>query len=154
MSTTQTDQTQPAINWSAVAQDFKTQFSGKMEEPQLQAAVESIQASATNTAYAANGSVASLLFYMQFQVTINNGGKTFDGKAGGIAFPGGGALFGTVYTSDINALYSNTKSFQFTCTPVYTSLIFFDGSSNVLGTFQAGSVSTVTGTGGGSGHWS
>jgi hypothetical protein len=153
MSTTPSNQEQPGADWNAIAQDFKTKYSGHLEEPQMTAAVTAIQASAANTAYAANGSVASLLFYMQFQVSVNNG-KTFNGKAGGIAVPGGGALFGTVYTSDINALYNNTKSFQFTCTPVYTSLIFFDGSSNVLGTFQAGSVSTVTGTGGGSGSWS
>lgn len=153
MATTPSTPEQPVVDLNAVAQDFKKQYSNHLEEPQMQEAVTAIQASAANTAYAANGSVASLIFYMKFQVSVK-GGKTFNGNAGGIAVPGGGALFGTVYTDDINALYNNTKSFQFTCTPVYTSLVFFDGNSKVLGTFQAGSVSTVTGTGGGSGSWS
>jgi hypothetical protein len=31
---------------------------------------------------------------------------------------------------------------------------FFDGSSNFLGTYQAGAVSIAVGTGGGTGSWS
>lgn len=111
-------------------------------------AVEAVAA----TAYPATGSVASVVFWMKWQVQCQ--GKTFNGDSWGIAFPGGGALFGDVYTDNLNALFANTRSFAFTATPVYTAVYFFDGSSNLLGTFQAGSVSTVTGTGGGSGSWS
>ena len=106
-----------------------------------------------STAYPAHGSVASLVFYLKVQVVINDG-KTFDGDAWGLAFPGGGALFGDVYTDDLNALYSNTVSFAITATPVYTAVYFFDGGSSLLGHFQAGSVSTVGGSGGGKGSWS
>ncbi len=143
--------TTPTIDHAEIAAGFKASVEGKMPADQLQSATTAMQAAATG--YAANGSIASLLFYMQVQVQIK-GGKTFDGKAGGIGFPGGGALFGTVYTDNINALYANTKSFAFQATPVYFAVEFFDGNHNYLGTFQAGAVSIVTGTGGGSGHWS
>ena len=45
-------------------------------------------------------------------------------------------------------------SFTFTATPVYTAFYFLDSGSTLLGHFQAGSVSTVIGGGGGSGKWS
>lgn len=143
---------QQTVDKQTVADDFAEAVKGVLDQDKIDAAVASITSAAT-TGYAANGSVASLIFYLRFQCSVS-GGKTFDGNAGGLASPGGGALIGTVYTDDINALYSNTVSFQFTCTPVYTSLIFFDSNSNVLGTFQAGAVSIVSGVGGGSGSWS
>ena len=62
-------------------------------------------------------------------------------------------MIGDVYTNDLERLYSDTVSFEFQATPVYTSLLFFDKHSNLLGHFQAGSVSIVTGIGGGSGSW-
>ena len=111
-------------------------------------------ASSATTGYAANGSVASLIFYQKWQVVIKDGGKTFNGNAGGISTPGGGALFGTVYTSDINRLYSDTHSFSFNSVSVYTNVLFYDKHSNYLGTFQAGGLSTVAGNGGGTGSWS
>lgn len=136
----------------AVAAEFARHVDGKLEQHKIDAAVEALRAAGTG--YAANGSVASAIFYLKFQVTVNNGGKTFNGHAGGIAIPGGGALFGTVYTDDINRLYSDTVSFEFQATSVYTSLLFFDSHSNLLGHYQAGAVSTVNGVGGGSGKWS
>jgi Rhodococcus equi virulence-associated protein len=81
-------------------------------------------------------------------------GKSFNGNAGGVSSPGGGALFGDVYTDNIDNLYANTVSFEFQVTPVYLSILFFDGNSNLLGHFQSGAVSIVTGIGGGTGHWS
>lgn len=143
--------TSPAISNETLTRDFVAAVQGKLEPEQIAAGVRDL--AAATTAYAANGSIVSMLFYMQVQVQVHNG-KTFDGKAGGLAGAGGGALFGTVYTSDINKLYSDTTRFMFTATPVYVSVVFFDKHSKVLGNFQAGAVSTVTGTGGGSGHWS
>ncbi|WAC01286.1 VapA/VapB family virulence-associated protein [Lacinutrix neustonica] len=134
-----------------IAHDFVTKNTGVLDQEKIDAAVKTI--TAETQSYPANGSVASFIFYLKFQVNIT-GGKSFNGNAGGASTPGGGALIGDVYTSDINRLYKDTKSFQFNATPVYTSIIFFDGSSNVLGTFQAGAVSTVAGIGGGSGSWS
>ena len=95
---------------------------------------------AATSSYPANGSVASFIFYLQFQVNITSqGGKTFNGKAGGISSPGGGALFGDVYTDDLDKLYSDTHSFEFQSLPVYLSILFFDKDSNLLGHFQSGS---------------
>jgi hypothetical protein len=142
---------QPSVSKELVAQDFKSSLQGKLEGPQLDAAANAILSSQTK--YSANGSVASAIFYLRFQVSIK-GGKTFNGNAGGISSPGGGALFGDVYTDDVNALYANTHSFAFQSTPVYLSIQFFDKHSKLLGHFQSGAVSTVAGTGGGTGGWS
>ena len=110
--------------------------------------------SLNQTKQSANGSVMSAIFYFQFQLEC--AGKTFNGKGGGFSSPGGGALFGDVYCENMPAfetLFRDTVSFQFNCTPVYTSLLFFNSSSQLLGHFQSGSVSTVLGVGGGSGSW-
>ena len=140
------------VSSDAIARDFSKSMEGKLEGAKIESAVKAL--AATTSKFPANGSVASFIFYLEFQVKITSpGGKTFNGKAGGLTSPGGGALFGDVYTDDINRMYENTKSFQFNCTPVYTSLLFFDGQSNLLGHFQSGSVSTVLGVGGGTGSW-
>lgn len=147
-----TDEERPAVDRQAVADGFVRHAQGKLEQVKIDAAVEALKA--VDPSYPADGSVASLMFYLQFQVTIKNGGKTFDGKAGGITTPGGGYLVGDVYTEDLDRLYAATKTFEFQATSVYTSLLFFDGDTNLLGHFQSGSVSTVNGVGGGSGSWS
>lgn len=141
--------------------DFEQHFTGKLSDEAVKRAVQGIEKiTATElmaaTAYSANGSLASLVFYVKAQCNIN-GGKSFNGSAWGVSFPGGGALFGDVYlagASSLDDLYKRTTSFTFTATPVYTAFYFFDSSNTLLGHFQAGSVSTVTGTGGGSGSWS
>ena len=134
-----------------IAHDFITNNSAVLDQKKIDSAVKSI--TAKTTAYPAKGSVVSIIFYLKFQVNIT-GGKSFNGNAGGAAIPGAGALIGDVYTNDINKLYSKTVSFQFTTTPVYSSIIFFDKNSNVLGTYQAGGIGIVAGVGGGSGSWS
>lgn len=149
MSATSTS-TEPSVSREIIAHDFNAAMHGKLEPEKLNAALGAL--TATTNRYPANGSVASFIFYLQFQCTIK-GGKTFDGKAGGVSSPGGGALIGDVYTDDLDRLYRDTVSFQFNATPVYTSLLFFDGNSRLLGHFQAGAVSTVAGVGGGSGRW-
>jgi Rhodococcus equi virulence-associated protein len=134
-----------------IANDFSTKWEGKLDQEKIDAAVNKIQADVTS--YPAQGALASMIFYVKCSVTVDSG-KTFDGNAGGAFTPGGGALFGDVYTDDINKLYGNTVSFQLTATPVYVYVLFFDGNSNLLGHFQSGAVSTVTGVGGGTGSWS
>ncbi len=144
------------IDRDQIASDFRKLLADHLPQEAIDNAVAHLerapQAAAT-TAYPANGSVASLIVYTKCQCTILNGGKTFDGSAWGVTFPGGGALKGDVYTDDINTLYAKTSSFTLVATPVYTSFIFMDDSGNTLGSFQAGSISTVGGIGGGSGHW-
>lgn len=142
-------------------EDFKSHFTGQASAAALNSTIallkeitpERLKAA---TAYSANGSLASLIFYVKAQCHIN-GGKTFDGSAWGVSFPGGGALFGDVYLADnvtLEQLYSKTGSFKYYGTPVYTAFYFYDSKDNLLGHFQAGSVSTVVGGGGGAGRWS
>ena len=140
------------VSGEQISKDVSSLLQGKVQQSAIDSSVQ-VLAAASNTAYGANGSIASLIFYMKCQCVVS-GGKTFNGSAWGISFPGGGALMGDVYTSDINALYANTVSFTLICTLVYTTFIFNDANGNALGSFQAGSISTVTGTGGGSGSWS
>lgn len=142
--------TPTTVDPQQVSAGFRSMFEGKLPDDKMQSGLTQIGSSVSG--YSANGSIASVVIWMKCQCQCN--GKTFDGSSWGIAFPGGGALFGTVYTSDINALFSNTETFAFTATPVYTAFYFFDGDHNLLGTFQAGSVSTVGGQGGGKGSWS
>lgn len=150
--------TSATLDLETIAQDFATAFSGKLDPVQRAVAKAAILApgspatAGATSSYPAKGSIDGMIFYDRLQVSITDG-KTFNGNAGGIGTPGGGALFGDVCTSDLGALYNNTVSFQFTATPVYFSIVFFDGNSNALGTFQAGALSTVLGTGGGSGSW-
>lgn len=141
------------VSKEIIAHDFRVAVHGKLDQAKIDAAVQSL--TATTTSYPASGSVLSLVFYLNFMVNITSeGGKTFDGNAGGVSSPGGGALFGDVYTDDLNRLYNSTVSFEFQGTPVYLSILFFDGDSNLLGHFQSGAVSTVAGVGGGRGSWS
>jgi hypothetical protein len=143
--------TAPVATKETLATELRTTLQGRLEDEKVEAAATAL--TAATASYPAHGAVASLIFYLKVQVVVD-GGKTFDGNAWGVAFPGGGALFGDVYTDDLNALYSNTVSFAITATPVYTAVYFFDSNSSLLGHFQAGSVSTVGGTGGGKGSWS
>ena len=147
-----------------LAEDFKKHFTDKLSEDVLIRTVESLEIITESqlkaaTAFPAKGSLASLIFYVKAQCVIDGDcGKTFNGSAWGVSFPGGGALFGDVFlatgASTVDQLYSRTTSFKFTATPIYTAFYFFDSKDTLLGHFQAGSISTVTGTGGGSGSWS
>ncbi|VAW64858.1 hypothetical protein MNBD_GAMMA11-2218 [hydrothermal vent metagenome] len=144
-----------------LANDFKEHFTGKLDEDTMKRTINTLETITepqlkAATSYGASGSLASLVLYVKAQCNIN-GGKSFNGSAWGISFPGGGALFGDVYLADassLDQLYSETTRFTFTATPVYTAFYFFDSKDNLLGHFQAGSVSTVAGAGSGSGSWS
>lgn len=143
--------TDQQVDVHEVADGFAARMEGKLEQSKIDAAVQKIKS--TTTAYAAHGSVASMIFYFKCQVG-NNDGKTFDGNGGGGMTPGGAALFGNVYTDDIDRLYSATVSFAAEFTPAYGSVQFFDANHNLLGHFQSGGIGTVTGAGGGTGSWS
>jgi len=135
-----------------IASDFhKTMKDLYADKNLLDNAVHGIKAASQK--YAANGTIASFIFYQQITVNVT-GGKTFKGHAGGIGLPGGGGSWGDVYTDDINRLYRDTHSFQFIDSGVYFTVNFFDSHSNFLGTFQAGALSVSPGTGGGTGSWS
>lgn len=141
-----------------IANEFKTAMSGKLDPKQIETAHNHLMSDSTSCYYA-TGSVVSMIFYLQFQIQINdtNAGSynyyTFNGQGGGISSPGGGALIGDIYTDNLDALIKNTCCMEFNCAFAYTSVVFFDRSSNCLGSYQSGSVSTVAGIGGGSGKW-
>lgn len=144
-----------------LAEDFKSHFSEKLPDQELEAALADLRNIHPDRlrvaqAYSASGSLASLVFYVRATCRINDG-KSFSGSAWGVSFPGGGALFGDVYLEDgvsLEVLYQDTVSFKFIATPVYTTFLFYNSAGNLLGHFQAGSVSTVSGTGAGEGRWS
>lgn len=139
------------ISKDVVAKDFRAAMSGKMAAALLEDSVKRM--TAATASYPAHGSIIGAVFYFRFTVAVDSG-KEFTGNAGGVGSVGGGALFGDVYTDNIDRLYRDTASFSFVATPAYVTLQFFDSSSNFLGHFQSGAVSTVTSTGGGSGSWS
>jgi hypothetical protein len=142
-----------------IANEFKAAMSGKLDPRQIEAAHNHLMSNSTSSYYA-TGSVMSMIFYLQFQIQINdtNAGSynyyTFNGKGGGISSPGGGALIGDIYTDNLEALINDTCSMEFNCAFAYTSVVFFDKHSNCLGSYQSGSISTVAGIGGGTGEWS
>jgi len=139
------------VDRETIANDFRERMQGKLDEDKIDAAVEGI--TAATGVYPANGEIASMIFYVRVGVQVT-GGKSFVGDGGGAFTPGGGALFGNVYTDDIDTVYGRTVSFEVNATPVYLSVLFFDSNSNLLGHFQSGGISTVTGVGGGTGSWS
>lgn len=139
------------VDKEVLVADFASATADLLEPGLLDAASERLRT--LTTAHPAQGAVASMIFYLRISVDVK-GGKGFRGNAGGISTPGGGGAWGDLYTDDLDRLYSSTKSFQFNATPVYFNVNFFDGSSHLLGHFQAGAFSTALGTGGGTGTWS
>ncbi|QEN89292.1 VapA/VapB family virulence-associated protein [Labrys sp. KNU-23] len=141
------------------AREFANSMAGLLAQDQINAATADMLGAAAANQYPAKCSIISAIFYLRFtiEVTADRGYgrvlKTFTGNAGGISSPGGGALFGTVFTNDINRLYAETVSFQFNSSPVMLNVNFFSKGHAFLGNYMSGGVSTVGGTGGGSGHW-
>jgi Rhodococcus equi virulence-associated protein len=138
------------IDRKVIAQNFAANIKGKLPQPQIDSITRGLMAETAS--YSANGSVIGVVFYFRFTVDCQN--KHFTGNAGGLGSVGGGALMGDIYTDNLANLFANTVSFSFEGTPVYFSLQFFDSNSNLLGHFQSGAVSIVSGIGGGSGSWS
>lgn len=134
-----------------IADDFRTNHAAAGDQAKVGTIAQSIE-QAADSSVGANGSIASVLFWVTVGVTTNDGHK-FNGDAWGVGTPGGGALFGDVYSDDFDALYANTVSFEVNSTPVYLSVLFFDGDGTLLGHFQCGAVSTIAGVFGGNGSW-
>jgi hypothetical protein len=133
------------VDRERIASDFRTQMEGKLDPAQIDAGAAAI--TAAGQSYPATLTVDDVgTWRVQVQ-----GGKLFTGRAiKGVAGPVGG----DVYTNDIQRLYSDTTTFYYGVSPAYVTLIFFDSSYDVLGTFRAGAASLVSGVGGGKGSWS
>jgi hypothetical protein len=125
-----------------LATDLKEALRGKVEDEKIEAAATKLPTLAP--CYPARASFSG----PEIEIVVD-GGKTFRGDA---AFAGSDGV-GQVCTGDVHALYSKTVSFAIATTPVYTAVYFFDDRSDLLGYFQAGSLSPV-GSGGGKGRWS
>uniref|UniRef100_A0A6C0JSP2 Uncharacterized protein n=1 Tax=viral metagenome TaxID=1070528 RepID=A0A6C0JSP2_9ZZZZ len=138
-----------------ITNDFNKAMKRKLKKNESNMLKKNMNLYFSNTinesSYPGTGSVASFIFYLRFNLDCN--GKTFKGDGGGFSSPGGGILIGDVYTNNFEKMVLETDRFEFNCTPVYTSLLFFNDESNLLGHFQSGSVSTVLGIGAGSGKW-
>jgi hypothetical protein len=60
---------------------------------------------------------------------------------------------GVIYTDDVNKLYQ-AQQYSYVSTIAFVTIIFYDAENNVLGTAQSAGISTVAGTGAGTGQWS
>ena len=138
---------------AAIAKEFEKNYKNKLEDDKIGEIVVALTAEDSEV-YPAHGAVVSMIFYFKVQVSIDDTNDVFNGSGGGVSTPGGGALIGDVYTDDLDTLLENTVSFECNMTSVYTSVLFFDNDSNLLGHFEAGSVSTTNGIMGGEGSWS
>lgn len=136
-----------------VMEEIEKEHRGKIDDGVLDAALQKM--AKTEAHYHATGSILTVFLYLRVTCDIDDGNYRahFTGNAGGLGSAGGGALIGDVYTDDIEKLLNNTHSFEVNATNVYTSVLFFDKSSNLLGHFQAGAVSLSCGIGGGTGSW-
>jgi methylthioribose-1-phosphate isomerase len=139
------------VSREELAQSFRSHMEGKLTDDKLDAAVKAILApqyqEENATAY-----YGSAVLYAKVEVWVDCA-QLFTGQAGGLATPGSGYSWGVVYTPDCAALAANTVSFAFVSAISYFSVYFFDGNSNSLGFFQGGGISSIIGTGGGTGGW-
>lgn len=136
-----------------IAQDFYDNFKEKLGAEELGQAVEAIKCTANK--YHTIGSLICAAVY--FRITVGPSDavkKQFTGNGGGAGWPGTAALIGDLYTDDLEKLYRDTCSFELNIAATYTSVLFFDNKSRLLGHYQAGAVTTsFGGLGGGKGKW-
>lgn len=97
--------------------------------------------------------VTSFMFYFELEVHPTGWDYTGYGKCGGILVPGTGVSGGDITTDDADKLFHDTVSCEYTSTTFYTSVVFFDSHSNVLGHFDGASISFAVGEGGGTFSW-
>lgn len=127
-----------------ISNDFYYNMNGKMDQVLIQLAKNIILDKIAPHS-------AELSFEVNFEINVDNGKTFYTTDFAG--FASGGVSFGDIYTDDLNRLYRDTVSFEFTNTTIYLSIVFLDRNSSNLGTFQCGSFSPVTGVGTGFGTW-
>jgi hypothetical protein len=133
-----------------VASDFRESVRGKLTDVTIDGVVRALHA-ATVT-YPVTITFEDLVLYATIRVTVQ-GGRRFDGNFGVIDpnTPVGG-LPGTLYTDNLDRLYSSTRSFQILTTPVYLAVLFFDGSHDLLAHVMSAGAAPI-GVGAGAGEW-
>jgi Rhodococcus equi virulence-associated protein len=137
----------------SIANAYRESMKGRISDAQIEENVNKLTADGLSS-YPAVGNVVGGIIYDKLQCTISDSGEQFNGHVWGFGTPGAGFLTGDVWTSDLPALLQNTVKVTLVAQAVYTSFIFSDENGNGLGSFQAGSISTVAGGGKGSGSWS
>lgn len=141
-----------SVDGGQVAADFREAFDGKLPQAVLDTALAHlasrplIAASNTDAVLTIGGLVGT-----QVECAVT-GGPTFRGR--GWALPFIGQSRGSIYSNDLERLYSQSTSFTIVTTPVYVSMIFLDDAGNALGSFQGGTIATSAGSFGGTGSWS
>ena len=139
----------------AIAQDLAALLKDKLDQPRIDAALAALKEAANS--YTADASWASFIFYAKVYLNVTSGNmNSFDGNAGGIAIPGGGASGGTLYLEPnvtLELLYKNTASFSFVAAVAYIGIQFWSSQGYVLAHYEGGGAS-VAGTGTGTGSWS
>lgn len=142
-------------NFEEIAQNLHSKF-----EEQFGASVADKTASylrelgtSSSQSYAADGNVASFVFYNLLNLKVN-GGKSFEGKAWGVSTPGGGKLIGFLTTNDISALYARADSFLVNMAPTYSEIVFSESNGDAGGYWRGNAIATTVGSFGGTGSWS
>jgi hypothetical protein len=139
----------------AIAQDLAALLKDKMDQPRIDAALAALKETAVS--YAANASWSSFIFYVKLYLNVTSGiTNTFDGNAGGIALPGGGASAGTLYlqphvTQEL--LYKNTASFSLVGASAYLGIQLWNSQGYLMAHYEGGGVPGA-GAVGGTGSWS
>lgn len=142
-----TDETYESL--SAKSKDVEAQFQQSNQR------LQTLLGAPGTPRYEANSNISFAGYaYIVTNVTEQGHKKNYSAHGGGVGNPGIGVWGGHVYTDDIERLYRDTISCQFNTTAFYCSIVYFDGNSNALGTFQGGGIGTSGATGGGSGRWS
>ncbi|HVE84609.1 MAG TPA: VapA/VapB family virulence-associated protein, partial [Myxococcales bacterium] len=138
--------TQPqTISRQTLARDYRAAMAGKLDPNRVEAAARKLESTT------ASHPVTVSINGTQLKITVK-GGETFVGEISGVSGPASAP--GELYTGDINALYANTRSYEWQGTAVYLSFLFFDANGNLLGNCQVSAVSVMVGIGGGPGRWS
>lgn len=141
----------------AIANEYRKTMGNNLTHPQIEEGLKSLndvlrvntkRSAGTVQRYQAHASLVAIIFWARIHVTVV-GGKSVIGDGGGVYTPGGGGIWGNLYTSDIERLYRDSYSYQMSATAFYMGINFFDGNSNYLGSFHGGGLGIVTGTGGG-----
>ena len=138
---------------NATIDNYKKKFAGKVSPEELSQNIEAIKAAALSPTYTAKADIVSAIFYLRCNVALTDGSASFSGDAGGAFTPGGGAGVGLVTTHNLEDLLSKTTAWASSVAGTGWRIDFLNGST-WLGQFVATGVSTVVGTGGGSGSWS
>lgn len=119
-------------------------------------AVKNSLLTTTQEKISAMSDIFSYVWYMQVELDYlprSSDNSSFYGNAGGWSIPGAGYNWGDMYTDDIDRLHKETYSFEFNSSAVYFSILFYSRNHLLLGHYEGGGVSMVSGIGGGRGHW-